>query len=98
MSSVDSNATVRPSPLIDGLRLMPSSVVFVIRRSPADWVKPRRKPVRHSNAVAARIRASIVVRRTGGRLTEIPRDSTDFLNNYNQESVHLQPSWVRIHD
>jgi hypothetical protein len=33
MSSVDSKATNLPSPLIDGLRLIPSSVMFVIRRS-----------------------------------------------------------------
>ena len=32
-SSVDSNATIRPSPLIEGLMLIPSSVVFVMRRS-----------------------------------------------------------------
>jgi hypothetical protein len=41
MSSVDSKATTRPSPLIDGLMLMPSSVVLVMRRS-GDCVRLRR--------------------------------------------------------
>src|SRR5207237_3222561 len=65
MSSVDSNATILPSPLIDGLMLMPSSVVFVMRRR-FDCVWARFKLIRHSAAVQTRMSASIVKRRTGG--------------------------------
>src|SRR6185503_1034379 len=38
MSSDDSNATRRPSPLIEGLMLIAFSGVFVTRRS-GDWVR-----------------------------------------------------------
>src|SRR5205807_6632204 len=67
MSSVDSNATILPSPLIDGLMLMPSSVVFVMRRR-FDCVWARFKLIRHSAAVQTRTSASSVKRRTGGCL------------------------------
>jgi hypothetical protein len=56
----------RPSPLKEGLRLTPSSVVVVMRRSETDCERTPRSPMTHS-ARAMQMKASNdLMRSTGG--------------------------------
>jgi len=91
MSSVDSNPIILPSPLIEAFRLMPSSVVFVIRRSPPDCVSPDRQKVRQSDTNEAKSSATGRVRRMGVKRQEFLRGAIlqFFLSITMKKVVHI---------
>lgn len=69
-SSVDSNATMRPSPLIDGLMLIPSSAVLVMRRS-GDCMRALCQTTTQSDAAASKTRNNRLVRTTDFSFTPV---------------------------
>src|SRR5437870_1144300 len=88
MSSVDSKAIILPSPLIEGLRLMPSSVVLVTRRNPPDCVWPARRPIRQSAVAPKRTRAII-----RGRVRSFISDKCCFVVSSRPENID-KPKFV----
>ena len=64
-SSVDSKAMRRPSPLKEGLRLTPSSVVFVMRCKETDCERAPRRPMMHNARAMQRKAMTDRTRSTG---------------------------------